>query len=65
MIEIKLAKCLLLLTEQELQTLLARDQTLWQTALRRGKAAKQLQRFERPGGGMKRDGCSAREGGDI
>lgn len=38
MIEIKLSRCLLCLTERELQTLLARDPELWAMALRRGKS---------------------------
>lgn len=50
MLEIKLTKCLLLLTEQELQSLLRRDPELWRRALGRGKAAKRQQRFERPRG---------------
>ncbi|MBT9171969.1 MAG: hypothetical protein DDT21_00345 [Syntrophomonadaceae bacterium] len=63
MLEIKLSKCLLLLTEREIQSLLARDRELWMLALQRGKAVKQLQRFERPVG-MKRNGESVRERGE-
>jgi hypothetical protein len=37
MIEIRLKKYRLFLTEQELQSLLARDPELWATAIRRGK----------------------------
>ncbi|MHB1255268.1 MAG: hypothetical protein ACYCXI_03480 [Dethiobacteraceae bacterium] len=63
MIEIKLPKCRLLLSERELLSLLAYDPELWALALRRGKAVKRLQRFEQPAG-MKRNGRPAREGGD-
>jgi hypothetical protein len=48
MIKIHLTKCLLLLTEQELQSLLRRDPELWKRALQRGKAAGREQRFELP-----------------
>jgi hypothetical protein len=48
MIEIRLVKCRLLLTEAELQSLLARDPELWKQALQRGKAAKRQERFEQP-----------------
>jgi len=37
-IEIRLKKYRLFLTENELQSLLARDPDLWKTAIRRGKA---------------------------
>lgn len=46
MIEIKLPKCLLVLTEQELQSLLTRDPTLWATALQRGKAVMRARKIE-------------------
>lgn len=36
-LEIKIQRCLVLLTEKELLTLLARDPNLWALALRRGK----------------------------
>lgn len=38
MLEIKLPKCVLYLTEQELTGLLAKDPELWKTSLKRGKA---------------------------
>lgn len=38
MLEIRLPKCVIYLTEQELQSLLSRDPDLWREALRRGKA---------------------------
>lgn len=38
MLEIKLQRCVLYLTESELQSLLARDPELWREALKRGKA---------------------------
>lgn len=38
MLEIKMTKCTLYLTEPELQSLLSRDPDLWREALRRGKA---------------------------
>lgn len=37
MIEIRLTKCKLFLTEDELISLLAKDAGLWQIALKRGK----------------------------
>lgn len=37
LIEIKMPKCTLFFTQQELQQLLARDPALWTKALRRGK----------------------------
>jgi|GEM_PF-1956768 len=40
MIELKLTKCTLYLTEQELNSLLAQDPALWEAAIRRGKAFK-------------------------
>lgn len=36
-VEIKLTKCTLFLTEQELQNLLSMNPVLWQEAIRRGK----------------------------
>jgi len=48
LVEIRLTKCLLLLTEPELISLLAHDQALWQRAISRGKhrlrAAKEAKR---------------------
>ncbi len=38
MLEIKMQRCILYLTEPELQSLLTRDPELWKTALKRGKA---------------------------
>lgn len=46
MIEIRMTKCLLLLTEQEIQRLLAKEPELWKLALYRGKHHKRAQRFE-------------------
>jgi len=37
-VEIKLTKCRLFFTEQELQQLLAHEPELWQEAIKRGKA---------------------------
>lgn len=37
MIEIKMPKCVLYLTEQEIQSLLSRDPELWKLAIGRGK----------------------------
>ncbi|GAB6178972.1 hypothetical protein JCM14036_02910 [Desulfotomaculum defluvii] len=37
-IAIKVTKCVLYLTEQELTSLLAKDRELWTTAIKRGKA---------------------------
>lgn len=37
-LNIRLSKCLLVLSEKELSSLLSRDQELWNTALKRGKA---------------------------
>ncbi|MCL5981390.1 MAG: hypothetical protein M1571_02510 [Firmicutes bacterium] len=50
MLEIRLSKCLLMLSERELLALLASDRNLWKMAMQRGKAAKRLQRFEQPAG---------------
>ena len=36
MIEVKLTKCTLYLTEQEINGLLAQDPVLWEAAIRRG-----------------------------
>jgi|BioPla2DNA2_1021312.scaffolds.fasta_scaffold175960_1 hypothetical protein len=38
MLEIKMQRCILYLTEPELQSLLNRDPDLWRAALKRGKA---------------------------
>ncbi|MEW6047006.1 MAG: hypothetical protein AB1609_11070 [Bacillota bacterium] len=46
MIEVKLPKCLLVLTEAELLSLLAHDRGLWETALRRGKAVQRARTRE-------------------
>lgn len=43
MIEVKLTNCKLYLTEQEIESLMARDPPLWQIALKRGKS---IQRHE-------------------
>lgn len=52
-IEIKLTKCMLLLTEAELVKLLAGDPALWQAAIKRGKA-------ERRGRSMAARGCQVK-----
>ena len=48
LVEIRLTKCLLLLTEPEIISLLAHDPALWQQAVKRGKhrlrAAKEAKR---------------------
>lgn len=49
MLEIRLTKCLLVLSEQELQSLLARDPALWALALRRGKAILRQRQEEQRG----------------
>jgi hypothetical protein len=46
MIELKLTKCLLFLTESELISLLARDPDLWRQAIRRGKWEKRTRAAE-------------------
>lgn len=38
MVQIRLPKCWVLLTEREIEDLLKRDPELWETALKRGKA---------------------------
>ena len=38
MIELKLTKCTLFLTEQEINSLLAQNPALWEIAIQRGKA---------------------------
>ena len=40
MIEVKLTKCTLFLTEQEINGLLAQNPALWEAAIQRGKAIK-------------------------
>ena len=48
MIEIRLRKCRLFLTEEEVEHLLKHDPELWEAALRRGKAIMRVrQRSER------------------
>ncbi len=47
MIEIKLTRCLLVVTETELQRLLARDPELWQKAMHRGKGLLRARQAER------------------
>lgn len=47
MIEVKLTKCVLYLTEAELINLLAKDPAIWQQAIQRGKAFKRHEQFER------------------
>jgi hypothetical protein len=48
MIEIRLTKCRVFLTEQEIERLLKHEPELWQTALKRGKAiTRARQRRER------------------
>lgn len=49
MVEIKLQKCLLVLTESELRSLLARDPALWELALRRGKSVLRARQQEQRG----------------
>jgi len=46
MIELKLTKCILYLTEQEIKNLLAHDITLWEIAIQRGKAFKRHRQAE-------------------
>lgn len=46
LIEIRLAKCLLVLSERELLSLLGRDHALWKLGLQRGKASKRAARFD-------------------
>lgn len=38
MVEVRLPKCRLFFTQQEIESLLKRDPELWEAALRRGKA---------------------------
>ncbi|MBU4532185.1 MAG: hypothetical protein KJ650_00815 [Firmicutes bacterium] len=40
LLEIRMSGCVLILGEQELLSLLAQDQALWQAALQRGKAVR-------------------------
>ena len=54
MVEIRLPKCRLFLTEQEVEHLLKRDPELWEAALKRGKAilrARQRNARQRKEGG--------------
>lgn len=46
LVEIRLPKCRLVLTQGELLDLLARDPDTWQRALERGKAVLRQRRFE-------------------
>ncbi len=46
MIEVKLPKCLVVLSESEFISLLAQDPALWATALERGKAVMRARRRE-------------------
>ncbi len=45
-IRIQLPRCLLVLTAQELQKLLARDPVLWAEAIRRGKGVKRYEQMK-------------------
>lgn len=48
MIEVRLPKCRVFLTEQEIESLLKHDPELWEAALKRGKAiTRARQRRER------------------
>lgn len=47
LIEIRLTKCRLFLTEPELVSLLARDPELWKVAVKRGKAIIRARRERR------------------
>ncbi|MBE3585470.1 MAG: hypothetical protein IMW94_04790 [Thermoanaerobacter sp.] len=47
LIEIRLTRCRLFLTEPELISLLARDPELWKAAIRRGKAIIRARRERR------------------
>jgi hypothetical protein len=47
LIEIRLTRCRLFLTEPELISLLARDRMLWETAIKRGKAILRARRERR------------------
>lgn len=51
LVEIRLPKCRLVLTETELTTLLATRPDLWAEAIRRGKVMLRRRRFERREGG--------------
>ncbi|MEW6229374.1 MAG: hypothetical protein AB1700_15005 [Bacillota bacterium] len=44
MVEIRLPKCRLFLTEEEVKHLLKHDPELWETALRRGKVVMRARR---------------------
>ena len=44
-LHIQMTKCLLVLTEVELQSLLARDPELWDRAIDRGKSYKRRQNY--------------------
>lgn len=46
LVEIRLPKCRLVLTQGELLDLLSRDPATWQRALHRGKAVIRQRRFE-------------------
>lgn len=46
MIEIRGKRCLLVLEESEVLSLLPHDRTIWERALRRGKALKRARRRE-------------------
>ncbi len=61
LIEVKLPKCTLFLTEQELLSLLARDRVLWETAIRRGKVILRARKQKQWTNGNR---CQSREGGE-
>lgn len=42
-VQISMPRCLLVMTEQEMCSLLARDPELWQKALKRGKGVKRVE----------------------
>ncbi|MGI6513514.1 MAG: hypothetical protein ACOX3D_04050 [Syntrophomonadales bacterium] len=46
LIEIKMPKCTLFFTQQELQQLLARDPALWARAVKRGKGVRRAEAME-------------------
>jgi hypothetical protein len=51
LVEVRLPKCRLVLTQGELLDLLARDPATWERALRRGKAVMRQRQFQERGRG--------------
>jgi hypothetical protein len=47
LIEIKLSKCLLAITEEELYFMLKQNPSIWQAGIKRGKSIKRAEKVEK------------------